>query len=78
MKKISKENLDRLFDNSYGIIRIRRFALTKEYSYLYMIKELLYGIAEIPIGVIVDVFNVLRFLLNFIPRIYIEDVEEIK
>jgi hypothetical protein len=76
VKKGNKKRIDRLFNNGYGIIRFKRFALTKSYSYKYLIKELLWGIAEIPVGVIINVFNVLRFLLNFIPRIYIEKDDE--
>ena len=74
MKKISKERLDRLFNNGYGIIRIKKFALTKAYSsYTYMIKEVLWALVGIPINLILDICKTVLYLLNFIPRIYIEE-----
>lgn len=76
MKKISKQRLDRLFNNGYGIIRFKKFALVKAYSYKYMIKEFLWALVGIPINLILDIGRTLLYLLNFIPRIYIENNEE--
>lgn len=76
MRKISKERLDRLFNNGYGIIRFKRFALVKTYSYKYMIKEFLWALIGIPINLILDIGKTLLWLLNFIPRIYMENNEE--
>lgn len=76
MRKINKERLDRLFNNGYGIIRFKKFALVKAYSYKYMIKEFLWALVGIPINLILDIGKTLLWLLNFIPRIYIENNEE--
>lgn len=77
IKKENKERIDRLFNNGYGIIRFKRFALTKSYSYKYLIKELLWALVGIPLNLILDICKTLLWLLNFIPRIYIEKDEEI-
>jgi len=77
MKKRSKERIDRLFDNGYGIIRIKKIALVKEYNYKYLIKRLFLNIIEIPMDFINDIFRVIIWLFKFIPKIYIENDEEI-
>lgn len=76
MKKGSKKGIDRLFNNGFGIIRFKKFALVKAYSYKYMIKEFLWALVGIPINLILDVGKTALWLLNFIPRIYIESDEE--
>ena len=72
MKERSKEGIDRLFDNGFGIIRFKNFALIKAYSYKYMIKEFLWALVGIPVNLIIDIGKTLLYLLNFVPRIYIE------
>ena len=76
MKKISKQRLYRLFNNGYGIIRFKKFALVKAYSYKYMIKEFLWALVGIPINLMLDISKTILWLLNFIPRIYIESENE--
>lgn len=72
IKKRSKDRIDRLFNNGYGIIRFKKFALVKVYSYKHMIKEFLWALVGIPVNLILDIYKTLLYLLNFIPRIYIE------
>lgn len=76
MKKVSKERIDRLFNNGFGIIRFKKIAFVKAYSYKYMIKEFLWALIGIPINLILDISKMALWLLNFIPRIYIESDEE--
>lgn len=72
IKSITKERLDRLFNNGYGIIRFNKFALVKKYSYKYMIKELLWALIGIPLNLILNIGETALYLLNFIPSIYIQ------
>ena len=72
IKSITKERLDRLFNNGYGMIRINKFALVKKYSYKYMIKELLWALIGIPLNLILNIGKIVLYLLNFIPSIYIQ------
>lgn len=72
IKSINKERLDRLFNNGFGIVRFNKFALIKAYSYKYMIKEFLWALIGIPINLILDIGKTALYLLNFIPRIYIQ------
>jgi hypothetical protein len=76
IKRRSKERIDRLFNNGYGIIRIKKVALIKVYSYKYMIKEFLWALVGIPLNLILDIGKTLLYLLNFIPRIYIESEDK--
>lgn len=71
INKLSKERLDRLYSNGYGIIRFKKVALIKAYSYKYMIKELLWALIGIPVNLLLDIGKTVLYLLNFIPRIYI-------
>jgi len=68
----TKEDIDRVFNMKFGVIRFKKFAIIKRYSYKEMFKELLWYIADIPVRAVVYIFNILLYLLNFIPRIYIE------
>lgn len=76
LKLGSKERIDRMFDNGFGIIRFKKIAFIKAYSYKYMIKEFLWALVGIPINLILDIGKTALWLLNFIPRIYIESNEE--
>ncbi len=75
MKRLSKEKLNRLFEY-YGIVRIGKFAVIKKFSYKETLKDLLQGIANIPIGLIKDIIEIINCLWLLIPRIYIESGEE--
>lgn len=75
MKRLSTERLDRLYKH-YGIVRFGKVAVVKKYSYKYMLKELCFGIAGIPINLVLNVIAVIMWMMNLIPRIYIESEVE--
>lgn len=75
MKRLSTERLDGLYKH-YGIVRFGKVALIKKYSYKYMLKELLFGIVGVPINLVLNIISVIMWMINLIPRIYIESEVE--
>lgn len=75
MKRLSTERLDRLYKH-YGIVRFGKVAVIKKYSYKYMLKEIMFVIAGIPINLVLNIIAVISWMLNLIPRIYIESEVE--
>jgi hypothetical protein len=75
MKRLNRDRLERLYKN-YGMIRFGKIAVIKKYSYKYMLQELLFGIAGIPINLVLNIIAVISWMMNLIPRIYIESEKD--